>query len=93
MLKLKKLQQVFDFSHPSVRHAYLKKILKRGQREEKVLILETYGGKSDAEFMGVDPYVVDLVTDLKAIKDRAIEKFGAIDRIDIRVSKQRFAPS
>jgi hypothetical protein len=87
-------QHVTGISHPLVADMYLKKDFKGS--EQQVLVIEARGrdffednegnGDNHEEHDDSDSYLVDLLADLENLKERAEERVGNFDRIDIRRS-------
>lgn len=79
-------QRVTGITHPLIKDIYLKKSRVKGQHGENILIIEALNEDHDdmSEHNGFDPYLAELLVDLKDLEEQVKRKVGSFDRIDIR---------
>ena len=76
-----------EIYHPMIQGVYLQDDYDKNLNKQKVLVLETATEFEMTEYEGFDPYLIDLITDLEDLKNKAIKQVGHIDRIDIQSRK------
>lgn len=77
-------QRITGITHPYVHSIYLKKDFGTKERKQDVLVIETIRAKAQADGDSFDSYLIDILTDLKDLKEQAEEQIGHFDRVDIR---------
>ncbi len=77
-------QPVSGISHPLVADIYLKKDLIN--KHNNVLVIEARNNENFNDHEEYDSYLIDLLVDLEDLKNKAQQKVGSFDRIDIRTA-------
>jgi hypothetical protein len=74
-----------NITHPLISSMNMRTDLNRNKPAENVLVIETNFPRLPQDTNMFDSYLMDLLLDLKDLKNKAENYIGKFDRVDIRV--------